>query len=103
MIKQVSEAVYGKDYLRLHRPKQQRVRLCTGRVAEVTVFDIRTVLVDLLLCNEDLIKRENLVFGNSNFTDIDAGIANNNVYDDVNTGTWWSYFLPWYSVERMHS
>jgi len=28
MIKQVSEAVYGKDYLRLHRPKQQRVRLC---------------------------------------------------------------------------
>jgi hypothetical protein len=57
-------------------------------VAEVTVFDIQTILVDLL-CNEDLIKREHLVFGENDFTDIDDGLTNPDVYDDVNTGYWW--------------
>lgn len=64
------------------------MNLCTGRVAEVTVFDIQTILVDLL-CNEDLIKREHLVFGENDFTDIDDGLTNSDVYDDVNTGYWW--------------
>jgi hypothetical protein len=49
-LKQVSEAVYGKEFLKLSCPKQHRVQLCTGHVAEVTIFDIRTILVDLL-CN----------------------------------------------------
>jgi hypothetical protein len=88
MLKQVSEAVYGKEFLTIASPKQQRVALCTGRVAEVTTFDIRTLLVQLL-CNEDLMKRENLVFGDSNFTDVDAGIPLDNEYNDVNSGSWW--------------
>ena len=74
MLKQVAEAVYGKEFLKIAHPKQRHVPLCTGRVAEVTIFDIRTILVDLL-CNE--------------FTDVDVGILNNNEYDDVNSGTWW--------------
>jgi hypothetical protein len=68
MLKQVSEALYGKELLKIVRPKQQRVPLCTGPVAEVTTFDIRTILVDLL-CNKGLMKRDNLVFGDSNITD----------------------------------
>ena len=86
MLKQVSEAVNGKEFLKLSRPKQHRVQLCTGRVAEVTIFDIRTILVDLL-CNEDLIKREHLVFGDRNLTEVEH--VNHHVYEDVNSGTWW--------------
>jgi hypothetical protein len=88
MLKLVSEAVYGNEFLKIAHPKQRRVPLCTGRVAEVTLFDIRTILVDLL-CNEDLIQRENLVFGDRDFTDVNAGVPNNDEYDDVNSGAWW--------------
>jgi hypothetical protein len=88
MLKLVSEAVYGNEFLKIAHPKQRRVPLCTGRVAEVTIFDIRTILVDLL-CNEDLMQRENLVFGDSDFTDVNAGVPNNDEYDDVNSGAWW--------------
>jgi hypothetical protein len=87
MLRQVSEAVHGKEFLKIACPKQRRIPLCTGRVAEVTTFDICTILVDLL-CNEDLIKRDNLVFGDSNLTDVDAGIPIDNKYNDVNSGTW---------------
>jgi hypothetical protein len=40
-----------------------------------------------LLCNEDLIKREHLVFADRNLTELDPG--DNPVYDDVNSGIWW--------------
>ena len=55
MLKQVSKAVCGKEFLKLSRPKQHRAPLCMGHVAEVTIFDIRTILLDLL-CNDDFIK-----------------------------------------------
>jgi hypothetical protein len=42
-----------------------------------------------MLCNEDLMKRQNLVFGNDDITKVDAGVSNIDVYDDVNSGTWW--------------
>jgi hypothetical protein len=43
-----------------------------------------------LLCNEDLIIRDNLVFGDNDFTACDAGLVGDmDVYDDVNSGLWW--------------
>ncbi len=55
LLDHLTTAIYGKEYLQLCRPKQHRVHLCTGRIAEVTVFDIRTVILDML-CNEHLMK-----------------------------------------------
>jgi hypothetical protein len=90
LIRQIASALYGEQYLKKCQPKQLRVNLCTGRVAEVTMFDVRTVLIDLL-CNENLMKRENLVFGTEDFSLLDPDVlANNDVYDDVNTGQWWA-------------
>jgi hypothetical protein len=84
-----NSAVWQRIYLKKCQPKQVRVNLCTGRIAEVTMFDIRTVLIDLL-CNENLMKRDNLVFGTGVFSQLDHVLANNDVYDDVNTGQWWT-------------
>jgi hypothetical protein len=56
LLKQISEAVYGKEYLQHCKPKQRVVHLSSGRIAEVTVFDVHSIIVDLL-CNEDLMKR----------------------------------------------
>lgn len=89
LIRQIATAVYGKEYLKKCQPKQLRVNLCTGRVAEVTMFDVRTVMIDLL-CNENLMTRDNLVFGTDDFSQLDPALANNDVYDDVNTGQWWT-------------
>jgi hypothetical protein len=58
-------------------------------VAEVAIYDIQTVLVDLL-CNEDLVKRENFVFRNNDFSEVDQAVSDDNPYDDVNSGQWWS-------------
>lgn len=33
-------------------------------------------------------KRENLVFGDSIFTNVDTSISDNNEYNNVNSGTW---------------
>jgi hypothetical protein len=89
MLKQISDALYGKEYLRHCKPKQHIVQLCSGNVAEVTVFDVCPIIVDLL-CNEDLIKRDNLVFGDNDFTNHDAGVlCDTDVYDNVNSGLWW--------------
>jgi hypothetical protein len=89
LLKQISNALYGKKFLKRCQPRQVRINLCTGRVAEVTIFDIRTVLVDLL-CNEDLVKRDNLVFRGNDFSDVDQAESDDNPYNDVNSGTWWS-------------
>jgi hypothetical protein len=59
------------------------------KVAEVTVFDVHPIIVELL-CNEDLIVRDNLVFGDDDFMACNTGLVGNmDVYDDVNTGSWW--------------
>jgi hypothetical protein len=89
LLKQISNALYGKKYLKQCQPRQVRINLRFGRVAEVTIFDIRTVLVDLL-CNEDLVKRENLVFRSNDFSEVDQAVSDDNPYDDVNSGKWWS-------------
>jgi hypothetical protein len=89
MLKQIADALYGKEYLSHCKPRQRIVQLCSGRIVEVMVFDVCPIIVDLL-CNEDLIVRDNLVFGHDDFTDHDAGlVGNTDVYDDVNTGSWW--------------
>jgi hypothetical protein len=81
--------VYGKEYLKHCKPKQRVVHLSSGRLAEVTVFDVHSVIVELL-CNEDLIKRENLVYKENDFTYLDEKVGGDtNVYGDVNSGTWW--------------
>jgi hypothetical protein len=58
-------------------------------MAEVTVFDVRPIIVKLL-CNKDHMNRDNVVYKDNDFTFFDEGIYdNNNIYDDVNSGTWW--------------
>jgi hypothetical protein len=89
LIREIATALYGKEYLKKCQPKQVRVNLCTGRIAKVTMFDVRTVLIDLL-CNENLMKRENLVFGTGDFSQLGHVLDNNDVYNEVNTGQWWS-------------
>jgi hypothetical protein len=89
LIRQIATALYGKEYLKKCQPRQVRVNLCTGRVAEVTMFDIHTVLIDLL-CNENLMKRDNLVFGRDDFSQLGPVLVDDDVYDDVNTGQWWT-------------
>jgi hypothetical protein len=65
------------------------VHLSSGRIAEVTVFDARPILVELL-CNEDLIKRDNLVYNDNDFLHLDEGMGeHDDVYDNMNLGTWW--------------
>jgi hypothetical protein len=50
------------------------------------MFDIHTVLIDLL-CNENLMKRDNLVFGRDDFSQLGPVLllADNDVYYEVNT------------------
>jgi hypothetical protein len=89
MLKQISDALYGKEYLQRCKPMQRIIQLCSGRLTEVTVFDVCPILVELL-CNEDIINRDNLVFGDTDFTNRDAGVGwDTDVYDNVNSGLWW--------------
>jgi hypothetical protein len=55
-----------------------------------------------LLCNEDLINGEHLIFSDSNFMDIDAGIPDDDMYDDINTGMWWKQSVERIKVEHQH-
>lgn len=79
----------GKEYLRHCKLKQYIANVCSGRVAEVTLFDMHSIIVELL-CNEDLIKREkNLVLRDNNVTYLHATVVGyTNIYDDVNSVIW---------------
>lgn len=86
-LKEMGSLAYGSTMVEDFRPKSKEILLSTGRKTVITLFNLNAVITDLL-CNSDLMKKENLIFDyNVEFSDCVQ--HQSNVYGDVNTGSWW--------------
>ena len=78
---------YGSEISKAYEPKSREVLLSTGRKTVLTLFNLNAIITDLL-CNSDLMKKENLIF-DYNVAFSDCSQHESNVYGEVNTGKWW--------------
>jgi hypothetical protein len=89
VVDKVSRHVHGPRYKTFMTPRQDILRLSTGRHVALTYFPLEQMIKDML-SNSTLMEKENLLFPNYRIPTEECTVSDEPVpYGEVNSGTWW--------------